>query len=265
MKEMPEIVTHDNIGMAITSRSDSLLRCVQGDLVGGRAVSVAGLCLVWQGGAALLKSGSLVSIVRSEESARDRVRVVLVSAGYRVRTFSSVREFLAQMQYPGPSCVVLDFDLPDASALAIPQILQESDRSDQVVFISIRVCMRSCVNAMRAGAVDYLTVPVADHTLLESVEFALQRSASIRNEYADRASARFRLSSLTRRELSVLKLLLEGMPNKDIGARLGIAESTIKIHRRRVMEKARAKSLVDIVLLAQRGGIPFPHEDFASA
>lgn len=214
-----------------------------------------------RGGAPMLKAGSLVSVVQQTGETRENVCALLEAAGYRVRAFSSAREFLAQMQFPGPSSVVVDFDLPDGG-LEIPEALQEAGRSDQVVFISHHACLQSCVRAMRAGAIDFLAAPIARTTLIQAVDCALERSAALRSEYEDRASARFRIASLTRREFSVLKLLLEGIPNKDIGARLGIAEGTIKIHRRNVMEKVRAKSLVDIVLLAQRSGIPFPEAEF---
>lgn len=212
----------------------------------------------------MLKTRSLVSVVQHDGVTRESVRNLLESIGYRVRAFSNAREFLAQMQFPGPSCVIVDFDLPEGG-VGIPEALQQGGRSDQVIFMSHRACLQSCVRAMRAGAIDFLVTPLPKSRLVQAVDSALERSSALRSEYEDRASARIRISSLTQREFSVLKLLLEGIPNKDIGARLGVAEGTIKIHRRNVMEKVRAKSLVDIVLLAQRSGIPFPEPDFTYA
>ena len=165
------------------------------------------------------------------------------------------QEFLARPPHGGPSCVVVDLNLPELSGLELQRTLAESGRVDQLIFITGGASVPTCVQAMKAGAIDYLSKPFRDEDLLNAVEQALVRASEQWLKRSQRKEVRARLATLTPREFDVLKLVIGGMLNKQIAARLGTTEGTIKVHRGRVMEKMGVKSVAELVVLAQRAGI----------
>ncbi len=199
---------------------------------------------------------SIVNIIEADGLARGSLWAALTSEGYRVREYATAREFLSEKPYPGPSCVVLNPEIPEISGLQIQEQLAASGRIDQLVFVAREGNLPLCVRAMKAGAIDFLSRPISSESLLGAVEQAISRSSQLREERAKRVVAKMRFNSLTLREQSVLTLILEGLPNREIGSRLGVAEGTVKIHRRRVMKKMLAYSIVELVLIAQRAGLP---------
>jgi FixJ family two-component response regulator len=155
---------------------------------------------------------------------------------------------------------VLDICLPGLDGLELQQAL--ANRDEQIVFITGYGDIPMCARAMKAGAVDFLTKPVDDETLLEAVSRALARSAEFLRRKAQRASARAKLNRLTPREFEVMRSIIAGLLNKQIAAELGAAEKTVKIHRGRVMEKMGVTSVAELVRLAETAGVaPSAHAD----
>ena len=180
---------------------------------------------------------------------------LLESEDYSVELFTGAREFLARAPHTGPSCVILDLNMPGLNGLELQQALAERGLGEQVIFITGGASLPTCVQAMKGGAVDYLSKPFRDEDLLCALEQALSRSSEQWLQLAQRKEARERVATLTPREFDVLKLVIGGMLNKQIASKLGTTEGTIKVHRGRVMEKMQVKSVAELVILAQRAGI----------
>ena len=204
---------------------------------------------------------ALVYVIDDELSMCKAIGRLLESEGYSVEIFSGSQEFLAQPPHAGPSCVVVDLNLPELNGLELQRALTESGRVDQLIFITGGASVPTCVQAMKAGAIDYLSKPFRDEDLLSAVEQALVRASEQRVKSSQRKEVRARIATLTPREFDVLKLVIGGMLNKQIAARLGTTEGTIKVHRGRVMEKMGVKSVAELVVLAQRAGIAFESAD----
>jgi FixJ family two-component response regulator len=181
---------------------------------------------------------------------------LLRSAGYQAGVFESAHSFLDCPDLSrGPACVVLDLQLPDLSGLEVQRKLH---MSLPIIFVTGHGDIGTTVDAMKAGAVDFLTKPVRDTVLLEVVERALERAREIFERQQELADIRLRLDRLTPREREVMALVVTGRPNKQVAGELGIAEKTIKIHRARVMEKMDAHSLAELIHLADKAGIDAP-------
>jgi FixJ family two-component response regulator len=198
---------------------------------------------------------ALVYVIDDEMSMRKAIGRLLESAGYSVEMFAGAREFLARPPHGGPSCVVVDLNLPELNGLDLQRALAKSGRVEQLIFITGGASVPTCVQAMKAGAIDYLSKPFRDEDLLGAVKQALVRASEQRVKSSQRKEVRARLATLTPREFEVLKLVIGGMLNKQIAGRLGTTEGTIKVHRGRVMEKMGVKSVAELVILAQRAGI----------
>jgi RNA polymerase sigma factor (sigma-70 family) len=197
---------------------------------------------------------ALVYIIDDEMSMPKAIGRLLESEGYSVEMFAGAQEFLTRPPHGGPSCVVVDLNLPELNGLELQRTLAESGRADQFIFITGGASVPTCVQAMKAGAIDYLSKPFRDEDLLSAVEQALVRASEQRVKSSQRKEVRARIATLTPREFDVLKLVIGGMLNKQIAARLGTTEGTIKVHRGRVMEKMGVKSVAELVVLAQRAG-----------
>ncbi|MEO8352764.1 MAG: response regulator [Chthoniobacteraceae bacterium] len=167
--------------------------------------------------------------------------------------FPSAKAFLDGAAHDGPSCLVLDVKMPGIGGIELQQTL--SDRDAQIVFLTGHGDVPMCADAMKAGAVDFLTKPVDDEDLLGAVNRALGRSALVREAAAARLAAGARLDTLTPREFEVMQRVIGGLLNKQIADELGAAEKTIKIHRGRVMEKMGVTSVADLVRVAQASGV----------
>ncbi len=146
-------------------------------------------------------------------------------------------------------------NLPELNGLELQQALAERGLGEQIIFITGGASVPTCVQAMKAGAVDYLSKPFRDEELLYAIEQALSRSSEQWLQCSQRKKVCERLATLTPREFDVLKLVIAGMLNKQIASQLGTTEGTIKVHRGRVMEKMEVKSVAELVILAQRAGI----------
>jgi RNA polymerase sigma factor (sigma-70 family) len=198
---------------------------------------------------------SLVYVIDDDLSMLKAIGRLLESEDYSVEMFTGAREFLARAPHTGPSCIILDLNLPGLNGLELQQALAERGLGEQIIFITGGASVPTCVQAMKAGAVDYLSKPFRDEELLIALEQALKRSSEQWLQLAQRKKVRERLATLTPREFDVLKLVIAGMPNKQIASQLGTTEATIKVHRGRVMEKMEVKSVAELVILAQRAGI----------
>jgi two-component system, LuxR family, response regulator FixJ len=198
-------------------------------------------------------ANALICVVDDDESVRRSLSRLFCSARLQAETFSSARAYLDRDRYAGPSCVVLDVRMPGVDGLKLQQEL--ADRREQIVFLTGHGEVSMCADAMKAGAVDFLTKPVEDEKLLAAVSRALARSFEERKAAAERLAARSRLNLLTPREFEVMQRVIGGALNKQIADDLGAAEKTVKIHRGRAMEKMRVGSVADLVRIAQLAGV----------
>jgi RNA polymerase sigma factor (sigma-70 family) len=198
---------------------------------------------------------SLVYVIDDDLSMLKAIGRLLEAEDHSVEMFTGAREFLARAPHPGPSCVILDLNMPGLNGLELQQALAERGHGEQVIFITGGASVPTCLQAMKAGAVDYLSKPFRDEELLYALEQALKRSSEQWLQLAQRKKVRERLATLTPREFDVLKLVIAGMLNKQIASQLGTTEGTIKVHRGRVMEKMGVTSVAELVILAQRAGI----------
>jgi FixJ family two-component response regulator len=198
---------------------------------------------------------TLVFIIDDDKSMRKAIGRLLESEDYSVEMFTGAREFLARAPHPGPSCVILDLNLPGLNGLELQQALAERGLGEQIIFITGGASVPTSVQAMKAGAVDYLLKPFRDEDLLSALKQALTRSTEQWLERSQRQKVHERFATLTPREFEVLKFVIAGLLNKQIASQLGTTEATIKVHRGRVMEKMEVKSVAQLVILAQRAGI----------
>jgi len=195
---------------------------------------------------------SIVYIVDDDLSVREALRSLIRSVGLRCETFASAVEFLRYQRPENPACLVLDVQLPDASGLDLVGELDAAEAPVPIIFITGHGTIPMSVRAMKAGAVEFLTKPFREEDLIGALRQALERDRGARRERAEIAELRVRLEKLTPREREVLILVAEGRMNKQIAARLGTAEQTIKQHRGRVMKKLGVESVAELVRLVER-------------
>jgi FixJ family two-component response regulator len=200
-----------------------------------------------------IPADSLVCVIDDEESIRRSLARLLRSARVPVETLPSARAYLDRAAHAGPTCLVLDVRMPALNGLELQEAL--TGREEQIVFLSGRSDVPMCAQAMKAGAIDFLTKPVDDEELLAAVRRGLARSSQVREQAAERAAVRARLDTLTPREFEVMKRVIAGSLNKQIADELGAAEKTIKIHRGRVMEKMKVGSVAELVRVSQTGRV----------
>ena len=197
----------------------------------------------------------VVFVIDDDASMRDAVSRLLNAVGLTVQTFASAREFLAGRLPDVPGCAVLDVRLPGLSGLDLQREMVERGIHIPVIFITGHGDIPMSVQAMKAGAVEFLTKPFRDQDLLDAVRSGIQLDRQGRKERAELAELRDGLRQLTPREREVMSLVVAGLLNKQIALRLGASEKTIKIHRSHVMQKMRADSLADLVRMCQKLGI----------
>jgi RNA polymerase sigma factor (sigma-70 family) len=193
-----------------------------------------------------------VYVVDDDVSVRQALSSVIRSTGLRAETFASAAEFVRHARSDGPSCVLLDVQLPDASGLDLARELSAAEAPIPIIFITGYGTIPMGVRAIKAGAVEFLTKPFREEDLIAAIEQALEHDRRARRERAELGELRARLETLTPREREVLALIVTGRPNKQIAAELGIAEQTIKQHRGRVVQKLGAGSVAELVRLVER-------------
>jgi FixJ family two-component response regulator len=203
----------------------------------------------------LPKREAIVAIVDDDLSFREGVSSLVRAAGWRVETFASAEEFLARPRADPPSCLLLDLQLPDLNGLDLQKRIAEGDLAVPIVFISGHGDIPATVRAMKAGAVEFLTKPFDKEQLFCAIAEAMARDQHNREELAQSHQVRQLYSSLTQREKQVMQHVVFGLLNKQIAAELTISEFTVKLHRGRVMRKMHAKSLADLVRMAERLGL----------
>ncbi|HWY22572.1 MAG TPA: response regulator [Candidatus Acidoferrum sp.] len=198
----------------------------------------------------------IVFVVDADVSIRDALRSLIRSVGLSVEFFSSPFEFLQGKRPDAPSCLVLDVRLPGKSGLDFQRELAESNTPIPLIFVTSHGDIPMSVRAMKAGAVEFLTKPFRDQDLLDAIQVGLDRDRARRQRQAETVALRERLESLTPRERAVLPLVVSGLLNKQIAAEIGTTEATVKVHRSQLMKKMGARSLPDLVRMADKIGIP---------
>jgi FixJ family two-component response regulator len=196
----------------------------------------------------------LVFVLDGDVSVRESLELLVATQGWRAETFSSAADFLSRPRVTAPCCLVLDVTLPGFGGLELQKRL--AGRTDMpIVFMTDRGDVPTIVQAMKAGAFDFLTKPLEKDVLLAVIRLALERSRAVLRQESAMQSLRSRYASLTRRERDVMMLVVSGLLNKQVGGELGISEITVKAHRGQVMRKMKAGSLPDLVTMAASLGL----------
>ncbi|MEN3329883.1 MAG: hypothetical protein V7638_4690 [Acidobacteriota bacterium] len=197
----------------------------------------------------------IVFVVDDDISVRESLELLIQFAGWQPEIFASAEDFLARPRTATPSCLVLDVSLPELNGLELQKLIA-SERTDMpIIFITGHGDVPMSVQAMKAGAVEFLTKPFDDEVLLSAIRHAIERSAAVLEDQSEITTLRSSYESLTPREQEIMLLVVAGMLNKQIGVQLGISEITVKAHRGKVMQKMNADSLADLVKTAVRLGL----------
>lgn len=199
---------------------------------------------------------SVVHIVDDDRSCRKAIARLLCAHGLKVEAYESGDEFLARLSSCEPGCVLLDLQMPGQSGLQVQRQLCERAPCLSVVFLTGEGDIGTSVEAMKAGAQDFLEKRSSSPVLMETIERALARSEMLQEEHGRRQEQRRLVGNMTAREAEVFELIVRGQLNKQIAYALGISERTVKVHRHRVMEKLGARSIADVISIAANAG-PF--------
>lgn len=197
----------------------------------------------------------IVFVVDDDISVRESLELLIGCVGWQPETFASAEEFLARPRVYAPNCLVLDVSLPELGGLDLQKMIA-GDRVDMpIIFITGHGDVPMTVQAMKGGAVEFLTKPFDDDVLLSAIRFALDRSKAALDQEAEIRDLRACHASLTPREQEVMSLVVSGLLNKQVGLQLGISEITVKAHRGKMMQKMKADSLADLVKMAVTLGL----------
>jgi FixJ family two-component response regulator len=198
-----------------------------------------------------VQDDAIVFVVDDDVSVRESLELLIDSTGLQRRTFASAHEFLAHPRPNTPNCLVLDVGLPDLNGLDLQKLVADR-REMPIIFITGYGDIPTSVQAMKAGAVEFLTKPFSDEVLLSAIHDALERSRSTVDQQADLRRIQGAYALLSTREREVMALVCAGLMNKQVGGELGISEITVKAHRGQVMRKMDAHSLADLVKMAAK-------------
>jgi len=196
-----------------------------------------------------------VFVIDDDPSVLKSLARLVRSLGFDAETFASAEQFLTRKHFDGVGCIVLDVRMPGLSGMDLQDELSKADYSMPIIFITGHGNIPMSVQAMKKGAVDFLTKPFDDEELLQAVKKAIEKDRTAKEERAQVHDIRRRIETLTPREHEVLRYVITGMLNKQIALKLDIAEKTVKVHRGRLMEKLGVDSVADLVRLAEKAGI----------
>ena len=191
-------------------------------------------------------------VIDDDPSMRIAIRELIESVGLKCRTFGTAHEFLGATLPDGPTCLVLDVRLPGLSGLNLQREMVERSIQIPIIFISGHGDIPMTVQAMKAGAVEFLTKPFRDQDLLDAIDQATERDRLSRSQRMEMGELEERSETLTPREREVMRLVVAGLLNKQIAAELDISEKTVNVHRSQVMQKMRAESLVELVRMTEK-------------
>jgi FixJ family two-component response regulator len=197
-------------------------------------------------------AGPVVFVVDDDISVREALEALIGANGWRCETFESAQAFLARTAEATPRCLVLDVSLPDLNGLDLQSRLADDPDDMPIIFITGHGDIPMSVRAMKAGAIEFLTKPIQRGALLAAIGQAIDRSAAGLANDAELGALLDRYDTVSPREREVMQLVVSGLLNKQVAFALGITEFTVKVHRRRVMEKMGARSFADLVKMAQR-------------
>ena len=206
----------------------------------------------------MTESQPIVFIIDDDISVRDGISDLLRSVGLDAHTYGSTQEFVSSKRPDASGCIILDVRLPGRSGLDFQQTLRELGIRLPVIFISAHGDIPISVRAMKSGAIEFLTKPINEQQLLDAVHAAIELDRANRQDNALATELRARFDSLTPREREIMSLVVSGKLNKQIGFQVGLSEMTVKVHRSHVMQKMQAKSVVDLVRMADKLGVSAP-------
>jgi FixJ family two-component response regulator len=196
-----------------------------------------------------------VFIVDDDLSARRGLTRLIRAAGLNAESFASAADFLASGKTDGPGCIVLDVKMPEMDGPSLQKRMVKAEYAMPIVFLSGHADIPTAARAMKMGAVDFLTKPVDSDDLLDAVRLSLARDAKNRARRTENSAIKKQIRTLTPREHEVMTYVITGMPNKRIAYELGISETTVKIHRGRVMQKLDIESVAELVRICEKSGV----------
>jgi FixJ family two-component response regulator len=207
----------------------------------------------------MTEADPIVFVVDDDLSVRRSTERLIRSAGLKVQTFTSAREFLKNPRPEGPACLVLDVRMPGLSGMDLQSELTQSGIHIPIIFITAHGDIPMSVRAMKAGAVEFLTKPFRSRSLLDAVLAAIERDRTAQKVQSETGKLRERYKQLTPREREVMALVAAGLLNKQVASELATTERTIKFHRAHIMQKMHAESLPDLVRMAEKLGASSQH------
>jgi len=196
-----------------------------------------------------------IFLIDDDPSARRGLSRLIRVAGFNIQTFASAEEFLASPRYDGPGCIILDVKMPGLSGPDLQAEINKAEYRIPIIFISGHGDVPTTAQAMKEGALDFLTKPIDRDHLLKAIRTALDKDLASREAHAEFQQIHAKLDELTPREFEVMRFVVAGLLNKQIAYELGITEDTVKIHRGRMMSKMDVVSVADLVRLTQKAGV----------